>query len=363
MVTRQDLIDSGHIVARRHPTEALTIFNYTKKAQYEKVWNEHTIECRGLVQDDAGRVVARGYHKFFNVGQTDQKLPARFRVFDKLDGSLGITYPCSDGSIAIATRGSFDSAQARWATKHWRENYAHVQVPRDATFCLEIIYPENKVVLDYQGLEALVLHGIIDNATGADRPDLDHLWPGPRAKSYDFQSVEDMKACGRANAEGFVLVEDPVPAGRPALRLKVKLKEYEELHRLLSGLTPLRLWEALECGGGFEDVLTDEVPDEIFSEVVRRNDRFFDDRKALEDDAFGRLLNIRSEAAEASRSQVPLIWGRKEYAARINQEPEHLRKLIFLLMDGKAQSIQNLLWKMVEPRGDEKFSHTPDLEG
>lgn len=44
--------------------------NFTRKAFYKGAWDEQTIRARGLFLDkNTGAVVARGYDKFFNVGQ------------------------------------------------------------------------------------------------------------------------------------------------------------------------------------------------------------------------------------------------------------------------------------------------------
>lgn len=44
--------------------------NFTRKAFYKGAWDEQTVRARGLFLDKAtGAVVARGYDKFFNVGQ------------------------------------------------------------------------------------------------------------------------------------------------------------------------------------------------------------------------------------------------------------------------------------------------------
>lgn len=44
--------------------------NFTRKAFYKGAWDEQTVRARGLFLDkNTGAVVARGYDKFFNVGQ------------------------------------------------------------------------------------------------------------------------------------------------------------------------------------------------------------------------------------------------------------------------------------------------------
>lgn len=45
--------------------------NFTRKAFYKGAWDEQTVRARGLFLDkNTGEVVARGYDKFFNVGQS-----------------------------------------------------------------------------------------------------------------------------------------------------------------------------------------------------------------------------------------------------------------------------------------------------
>src|SRR4051812_9325678 len=113
-------VTDGYIRVQHHPTLPLHIANYTEKAQYEHVWNDVTLNCRGLIYDDNNRIVARPYPKFFNYGDTDNTGPldldASIIAVDKLDGSLGILYPTPDGP-AVATRGSFTSDQAVHATE------------------------------------------------------------------------------------------------------------------------------------------------------------------------------------------------------------------------------------------------------
>ncbi len=48
-----------------HPTLPLTIWNYSEKVQYDNLWDDITLQTRGLVTDDKGNVVARPFKKFF----------------------------------------------------------------------------------------------------------------------------------------------------------------------------------------------------------------------------------------------------------------------------------------------------------
>jgi RNA ligase len=110
------LVADGLLTCRSHQSAPLLIWNYTAKAAYNRIWNEHTMMCRGLITTTEGLIVARPFPKFFNVeewtGALAKEIPAEpFEVYEKLDGSLGIVFNY-DGRWMISTRGSFESDQA-----------------------------------------------------------------------------------------------------------------------------------------------------------------------------------------------------------------------------------------------------------
>ena len=47
----------GLLFSQKHPSLPLTIWNYSDKVQYEGLWDETLLQCRGLVTDDEGNVV------------------------------------------------------------------------------------------------------------------------------------------------------------------------------------------------------------------------------------------------------------------------------------------------------------------
>ena len=57
------LVEEGWLISQVHPSLDLTIYNYSQKTQYDKMWNEETLSCRGLVLDSKGNVVARPFKK------------------------------------------------------------------------------------------------------------------------------------------------------------------------------------------------------------------------------------------------------------------------------------------------------------
>lgn len=62
---------------RKHPTlikekklsDKVSVFNFNQKVFYDKIWNDLTIQARGLFLNQEGEVVCRGYNKFFNIGE------------------------------------------------------------------------------------------------------------------------------------------------------------------------------------------------------------------------------------------------------------------------------------------------------
>ena len=84
----------GLLYKQTHPTLDLTIWNYSPKVQYEGLWDDITMQCRGLVTNSNGDVIARPFKKFFNYEEhKPEELPNEyFEVYEKMDGSLGIVF-------------------------------------------------------------------------------------------------------------------------------------------------------------------------------------------------------------------------------------------------------------------------------
>ncbi|MEV6926178.1 RNA ligase [Dactylosporangium sp. NPDC051485] len=330
-----DMVDGGYIRTQRHPSLPLLIHNYTERAQYENVWNAATLACRGLVVSAGGRVLARPFAKFFNHGQPgapELDLEGPVRVTDKADGSLGVLFPTPAG-WAVATRGSFDSEQARHATRVWLQRYAgSFTPPPGCTLLFEIIYPANRIVLDYGGLDDLVLLGAVDIATGRSHgPDAVPDWPGPVVESFGYATLADaLAAPPRDNREGLV-----VHFTGPDTRLKIKYAEYVRLHRIVTGLNPRVVWEAMLAGRLAE--LLEPLPDEFHAWASNI--------------AAGLTAQVEDLVAEVEREYAEVVvalpegWARKDFALAVARHPR--RGCLFLRLDGK--DYHPLLWQQVRP--------------
>lgn len=135
-----DYIERGLVEKNLHPTLPITIYNYSRKTQYEGLWDEITIMCRGLILDTEGNIVAKSFPKFFNMEElADSEIPNEsFEVFEKMDGSLGIFFNY-DGEWFMSTRGSFTSEQAIKG-KEMLDKYPIEKLDKNKTYLFEIIY-------------------------------------------------------------------------------------------------------------------------------------------------------------------------------------------------------------------------------
>jgi len=328
-------VEKGHVRKQSHPSLPYVIYNYTEACQYAAAWTPVTLACRGLIVDESsGEVLARPYPKFFNHSEVSApalRPDAPVSVTDKADGSLGIIH-----GDAVATRGSFTSDQALHATAILRTRYAGFVPPAGLTVLVEIVYPANRIVIDYQGLDDLILLGAVDIATGrsfgpAAVPD----WPGPVVQSFAYTTLaEALAAPPRAGREGLV-----VHLLDTDERIKIKYAEYVRLHRLVTGLTARTVWEVLVAGGDLAE-LTEPLPDEFHAwvrGVVAELTEEVEARAAAVEAEFARIV-----------AGLPDGWGRREFAAQAVRS-DH-RGALFQRLDGK--DYRPGLWQQVRPAGD-----------
>lgn len=130
--------NDGWVMNQRHPTLPLTIWNYTQATQFERFWDDITIQCRGLVTDDTGQIVARPFDKFWNMEEERHISTEEFEVFTKMDGSLIILFRYNNEWIS-ASRGSFISDQSVKS----REFFGKMdlsKLDKNNTYIFEIIY-------------------------------------------------------------------------------------------------------------------------------------------------------------------------------------------------------------------------------
>jgi RNA ligase len=346
----KDMLDKGYVRKQNHPDADLTILNYTNKTQFDGMWNDITEQTRGLVVNSVtNEVVARPFRKFHNWSQFPLDQQARLmnesvEVSIKWDGSLGVGYGLNTGEFRIATRGSFTSPQALHATEFVQQHYPQFEPILGLTYLFEIIYPGNRIVVDYKDMDQVVLLAVIDTETGRTLTPGPYDWPGPWNEPIrTFKTLSEVLAAPQsANEEGFV-----VRFPEHDLRVKFKFDEYVRLHRILTNVSTISVWDALANGTGIETFI-DHVPDEFYTWVHKQVHRLESDYKRVEDvardDYEWVLRRVRRPEWDAKKA-------RKEFALLANETD--YPDLLFGLYDGK--DIAPRIWKRLRPEFEKPF--------
>lgn len=334
-----------------HPTDNLRIVNYTQRAQFTpQMWNHVTDLCRGLIYDAATLdLIARPFAKFWNLGDSrhaetmQENLPSTVpTVTRKMDGSLGIAYQSSIG-WAIATRGSFSSDQAVWATERLQQHPMYCD--RAYTPLFEIVYPENQIVVKYT-YSGLVLLALVNIETGEEA----HysvlqgfaLVNGFRLVERFDKPIYGLIGEDIENEEGYVVAWDR--AGQTPLRVKIKYATYCRLHRLLTQTNAVTVWEMLRDGSDI-DSLTVDAPQDFKDWLTSVRNRLRSGYERLERQALSAML------AYEGGQNITTPWQRKEFALyAVKQQP--VTPILFAMLDHKDYAL--IIWKMLRPRGDDK---------
>jgi RNA ligase len=251
--------EKGLVYKQIHPTLPLTIWNYSEKVQYENLWDEITLMCRGLVTNNEGDIIARPFKKFFNIEEDKHTPTEKFEVWEKMDGSLGIVF-WYEGQWVVATRGSFTSDQSIKA-KELLKKYNTDIMFRHLTFCFEVLYKNNQIVVDYGDYEGLVLLGTFDTAGKEYNIEMWGKYGFDVVKKYDgIKDYKELKEMVKNDQEGFVVKFSNGD------RIKVKGIEYLRLHKIMTNVTTTGIWEYLKNGEDVLDLLKD-VPDESYNKI------------------------------------------------------------------------------------------------
>lgn len=332
------------LINARDDGAGLTILNYSDAAMYTPgAWDNPAVRfCRGVIINDTWQIIARPWQKFFNHGQAeagDLDLNAPVEVTDKMDGSLGIIHLALDGSQRVATRGSFASDQAIHATA------ALAKMPRlvclrDVTALVEIVYPGNRIVVDYGDRDELVLLGGVDIATGQYLGPTETArlveWCGPRTETFPFATLrEALAAPQRPGMEGLCvrrLDQNHI--------VKIKQEEYVRLHKIVTGLSERSVWQHMLEDRPLNDLL-DTLPDELH-----------DWTRNVWSDLGTRADEIESSARAAHEEIFDTFGGpfeRRDYAEQAKRRGP-LTPLLFQILDGRDP--RTSIIKGLKPAGD-----------
>ena len=341
LTTLEKYYKDGLLHKQTHPRLDLTIWNYSPKVQYERLWDDITLQCRGLVTNSKGDIVARPFKKFFNYEEhKPEEIPnENYVVYEKMDGSLGILFNYENEWI-LATRGSFTSPQAikgkeildRHDISAWR---------KDNTYLFEIIYPENRIVVDYGNEEKLVVLGGFHTETGEEIPDSSLFW----TQDSGFEVATTYKTWN----EIFDLLKKDIPNNKEGyvvkfkngFRMKIKGEEYKRLHKVLTNISNRDIFEYVKEGKPLDEIL-DKVPDEFYNWVKETKHHFEQQFKTI--DLEYRLIfkNIR---------EINNITDKKTFAHYALSYSNS--SILFAMFDDKEY--KHMIWKMIYPSYSKPF--------
>jgi RNA ligase len=360
-------VADGWLVTQKHPTLPLSIYNYSQKTQYDGHWDEVTLACRGLIVDSStGKVIVRPFSKFFNYEEVPDEVPWKTSdyvyVQEKMDGSLGILFNFN-GEWVLSTRGSFTSDQAIRGMEILRSKYILDAFEPSAAYICEIIYPENRIVVDYKKEKIVFLGAVINRAFNWKESDWDELhWTTAQAyfkmsgiKAKDIVKTEQifredlghdlykkLKTFNKKNEEGYVLRFHPSNT-----RIKIKFEDYVALHRIVTQVSSYDIWENLRDHGKLPESFLSNVPDE-----------FYDWVKKTESDVLDAFRFLKSlHAAHVSSILRSGLDDRKLMAEAFMRIRDHRVNsgVLFLIADGKDPNRK--IWDMVKPEYSRPFAN------
>jgi RNA ligase len=321
-----------------------------------------------------------------------------FEVYEKMDGSLGIIFyyeeelsdekryniwfnnnyqtgmerffdpnnlpdfddpyyeptPRIKGEWHMATRGSFQSEQAIKGMEILNK-YNRVQLMENYTYLVEIIYPENRIVVDYGKEERLVLLGIVrtdsgeelDYSTMCNESDVTGIPLVMKYKTWG-EDWETLKKEISKDNEGYVI------RFSGGMRMKIKGDEYVRLHKILTNFSTKDIWELLRNNEPLEPFL-ERVPDEFDKWVkaiimnLRYSFHHIDERAGKLHDGF-RYGKFNDRDPEPTK---------KEFAEYVKQFPKELAAVMFKMWD--KQPYDHIIWSMIKPKYEKPFKKDTDL--
>jgi hypothetical protein len=343
--TLEKYYEDGLLYRQTHPTLPLTTWDYTPKVQYENTWDKITLQCRGMVTDNNGNVVARPFKKFFNIEEGKHTPTSEFEVYEKMDGSLGILFNYK-GEWVFATRGSFTSEQSVKGFE-MLQKYDYQKLHTDYTYLFEIIYQENRIVVDYP-FEGLILLGMIETNTGYE-VDLHGEGVDVRLKNLiynlefkvvkKYDGIEDytkLKSLIDNNAEGFVV------RFSNGDRMKIKGEEYLRLHKIMPSVSTTGIWEMLSNGDDVNELLKD-VPDEFYKKIQN----YVRDLKYRYVQISERAGKLHDGFRYGKYNDVDPEPTKKEFVEFVFKQQKVLHPVMFAMWDKKKYD--KIIWNALKP--------------
>lgn len=298
-------------------------------------------ECRGLVFDKDGYLIARRFQKFFNAGEREETslekidLSKPHQILEKLDGSMITPIPLEDEYVERLVWGTkMGETDVSKNVKEFLEDqdtryedFSWLWIERGYTPIFEWCSRKNRIVVDHP-VDRLVLTAIRKNLTG-------EYVPYDVLRSYaETYGIDYVKSYGGAKSsmealmrhtqdlegmEGYVIRFDD------GYMVKLKGAWYLRIHKVRDDLTSEKKLLTLIINDGIDDLKPLMLED---------------DRKRVEE--FERLfwngieLSIKAFEEMFKKYESPT---RKEFAEKIKNLDGITKQILFSMLDGELPMV------------------------
>jgi len=313
-------ISTGLVTERFHDTLPLAIYCYGKKAVFGNHWDDVTTKTRGLIVDiETNEIIARPYEKFFAVGQNidtdiavaeaDEKYGPPV-ITEKVNGCLG-TFWRYGIHWGIASKGSFHSPHAEFATKWMADHIEHhgkLIFPEGYTPVFEIICQEVQPHVIKYAQDGLVLLDFIKLDTGEElgRDDvIQYAFRNDLWYSVTFhKTLPEALSTDSDELEGYVATYNR--PGQTPLKVKIKFPTFLKNRK-------------------------------AFYEELRLKEKPQDTNKYAE---------IFTEASTMLRDALVSCTTRKEFAEFFQRSNPKLTPVCFAMMDERDH--KKVIWRIID---------------
>ena len=318
----------GWLISNNHPYLPLTIWNYSRKTEYERKWDYITLLCRGLVTDNEGVIYAGGLKKFFNIEENKHTPTDSFIIQEKLDGYLIIGFWYKNQWV-VASRGSFQSDQVKLAQQIFDtelEQSVYYGTIKGYTYYFELTGKLNKIIVDYPYDKKLTVIAVYDNQLKPVSFEKMKSEGFEIVREYNFKDYQTIKQLNWNNSEGFV-----VKFSNGDL-CKIKFEDYLYLHKLVTNVSTTFIWEMLK-DNKFDEYIS-QVPDEFLDKVISFADSLKETYKKMELKLLHDFYNIE-------------VKDKKDFASWVLMQRKQYQGIYFNIWNKKDYS--GLIWKIIKP--------------
>ena len=212
-------------------------------------------------------------------------------------------------------------------------------LPDNTTLIFEIIYPDNRIAVNYGDEEKLVVLGAFDvnyvNKT-ADVEGAELKWDKvveiatacgfPLPKTYSY-TLDDMLRLREEikwdECEGWVV------RFHDGSRAKMKGTEYLEMARIMSHMTPLAFWDAMMNGRGQEYL--ESIPEELKTNAESIYNTLCDQLSTLKSECEFEAERLQILSVDVSNKDLIKVKARE-----IQGCPKWMHKYLFQVLRGKV---------------------------